>query len=387
MAGTESREPVTSVNTGSAHDDPARPEPGIALCLSGGGYRAMLFHVGVLWKLNEIGYLKKLARVSSVSGGSITAAVLGVKWTRLGFDANGIASHFVGEVVTPIRSLAGKTIDEASIIGGIFTPGSIADRVAEAYRKHLFGAATLQDLPQDPPRFVINATSVQTGALFRFSRPYLADYRVGRILNPRVELAVAVGASSAFPPVLSPARLEFAASDWAPASGQGSEDLHREPFLTDVVLTDGGVYDNLGLETAWKRYQTILVSDGGGRMQADPEPKGDWARHAIRINDIIDNQVRSRRKLQVVQSFVSSTRSGAYWGIRTHIADYGLPDSLPCPADKTLVLAETKTRLKRLEPAVQERLINWGYAVCDAAIRRHVLPGAPGRFPYVGGVG
>ena len=387
MPGTDSREPVTSVDTGSAHDDPARAEQGIALCLSGGGYRAMLFHVGALWKLNEIGYLKKIARVSSVSGGSITAATLGLKWGRLGFDAAGIAANFVSEVVTPIRSLAGKTIDEASIIGGMFTPGSIADTVAEAYRKHLFGAATLQDLPQDPPRFVINATSVQTGALFRFSRPYLADYRVGRILNPRVELAVAVGASSAFPPVLSPTRIEFAASDWAPASGQATEDLHREPFLTDVVLTDGGVYDNLGLETAWKRYQTVLVSDGGGKMQPDPEPKGDWVRHAIRINDIIDNQVRSRRKLQVVQSFVSGTRSGAYWGIRTDIGDYGLPDALSCPADKTLVLAETKTRLKRLEPAVQDRLINWGYAVCDAAIRRHLLPGTQGRFPYAGGVG
>jgi NTE family protein len=234
---------------------------------------------------------------------------------------------------------------------------------------------------------VINATSVQTGALFRFSRPYLADYRVGQILNPTVELAVAVAASSAFPPVLSPAKLEFEVSDWAPASGQPSEDLHREPYLTDVVLTDGGVYDNLGLETAWKRYQTVLVSDGGGKMQPEPEPKGDWARHAIRINDIIDNQVRSRRKIQAVQSFISKERTGAYWGIRTHIKDYGLSDALPCPADKTLALAETKTRLKRLDSDVQDRLVNWGYAVCDAAMRRHMQPGPLGRFPYARGVG
>src|SRR6266481_444265 len=44
-------------------------EEGIALCLSGGGYRAMLFHAGVLWRLNEIGILRKLDRISSVSGG------------------------------------------------------------------------------------------------------------------------------------------------------------------------------------------------------------------------------------------------------------------------------------------------------------------------------
>ena len=63
-----------------------RPEPGTALCLSGGGYRAMLFHVGALWRLNEAGYLPKLERVSSVSGGSITAGVLGLAWPKLGFD-------------------------------------------------------------------------------------------------------------------------------------------------------------------------------------------------------------------------------------------------------------------------------------------------------------
>lgn len=374
--------PVTVVSTGST-DDLDHPKPGLALCLSGGGYRAMLFHLGALWRMAELGYLAKLDRVSSVSGGSITAAVLGLKWARLGFDAHGIPARFTTEVVEPIRQLAGKTIDEGAILGGIFMPGSIADKVTEAYRKHLFGGATLQDLPADPPRFVINATNVQTGALFRFSRPFIADYRLGTIPNPRVELAIAVAASSAFPPVLSPMRIELEASAWT-ASGLPHEDLHREPFLTDVVLTDGGVYDNLGLETAWKKYETVLVSNGGGKMSEEAEPKGDWARHAIRINEIIDNQVRSLRARQVIGSFDAGDRKGTYWGVRTNIADYGLADALPCPFDKTMVLAEIKTRLKRLDADVQERLINWGYAVCDAAMRRHVEPGTTSRpaFPY-----
>jgi NTE family protein len=69
--GPSLTEPVTFIET----DDPyAAPDSGIALCLSGGGYRAILFHVGALWRLNELGYLPKLDRVSSVSGGSITAA-------------------------------------------------------------------------------------------------------------------------------------------------------------------------------------------------------------------------------------------------------------------------------------------------------------------------
>jgi NTE family protein len=61
-------------------DDPNTPlQDGVALCLSGGGYRAMLFHVGAIWRLNELGYLDrgKLKRVSSVSGGSLTAPPVG----------------------------------------------------------------------------------------------------------------------------------------------------------------------------------------------------------------------------------------------------------------------------------------------------------------------
>jgi NTE family protein len=197
-------------------------------------------------------------------------------------------------------------------------------------------------------------------------------------------LAVAVAASSAFPPVLSPLKLELKETDFTP----GNEPLHRPPYTTDVLLTDGGVYDNLGLETAWKRYKTILVSDGGGKMEPEAEPKTDWARHALRINDLIDNQVRSLRKRQVIESFKNRSRSGTYWGIRTDIANYQIADALPCLHDKTMELATLRTRLKRIEENIQERLINWGYAVCDAALRKHVDPKLKkGSFPFTGGVG
>lgn len=379
-----SSQPVQVVDTGSEHDDVRTPQPGLALSLSGGGYRAMLFHIGALWRLNELGYLKDLKRISSVSGGSITAAMLGLKWGRLGFGANNVAANYVSEVVDPVRGLASTTIDRASILNGLFTPGSISDKIADAYRKHLFGRATLQDLPgPSGPRFVINATSVQTGALFRFSKPYIADYRVGRIVNPTVELAVAVAASSAFPPVLSPCTIEFDPASWD-ASEKG--DLAREPYTSRAVLSDGGVYDNLGLETTWKRYDTILVSNGGGKMAAEEAPHSDWARHAIRINEIIDNQVRSLRARQVIDSFKAKVRKGTYWGIRTDISAYGVGHTLPCPLAQTTALAETPTRLKELPAVTHERLINWGYAVCDAAMRRHVatMSTVPATFPYPG---
>jgi NTE family protein len=346
------------------------PEPGIALCLSGGGYRAMLFHLGTLWRLHELGLLAKVERFSSVSGGSITAGVLALNWNKL--MASTEPDSFQKLIVAPLMELASDTVDAVAIITGALLPGSIADKVVAAYRKHLFGKATLQDLP-DTPRFVINATNVQTGSLWRFSKPYMGDWQVGLIAKPTTQLAVAVAASSAFPPVLSPLELDLDDAEYI----DQNPPYNVPPFTTKVILTDGGVYDNLGLETAWKRYDTILVSDGGGKMSADPEPKHDWVRHAKRILDLIDNQVRSLRKRQVIDSFKNGTRKGSYWGIRTNIKDYNVSDALQCDISKTTLLANTATRLKALDERLQKELINWGYAVCDAALRRHVDPHLP----------
>jgi NTE family protein len=118
--------PVERIPTDPEVDQPSE---GIALCLSGGGYRAMLFHLGSLWRLNEVGYLPKLERISSVSGGSITAGVLGANWSALNFGGGGVARHFKEKVVSPIRALAGKTIDATSVLSGALLPGSIADKI------------------------------------------------------------------------------------------------------------------------------------------------------------------------------------------------------------------------------------------------------------------
>jgi NTE family protein len=340
----------------------------------------MLFHLGALWRLNDLGYLPKLDRVSSVSGGSITAAALATKWSQLDFDPSGVGREFVPAVVQPVRSLAGRTIDVWAILAGLLILGLRGSRTAGFYRHYLLGKTTLQDLP-DRPRFVFNATSLQSGVLWRFSKPYMWDYRVGKISQPSTELATVVAASAAFPPFLSPVFLHTGDSDYIPGSGL---DLQRSPYTTRVVLTDGGVYDNLGLETAWKRYRTILISDGGGAFGPVGSPSPNWLFQVYRVLTVVDSQVRSLRKRQAIHGFLTEERTGTYWGIRSHVEDYQLSDALPCPSEQTARLAALATRLKRLSPEVQERLINWGYAVCDTAMRRHVEPAAPPPkgFPY-----
>ena len=379
---------MTDMPMTSDPGEATRLEDTLALCLSGGGYRAMMFHLGVLWYLSDAGYLPKLDRISSVSGGSITAGLLAIKWSSLTFDGQGRATNFADAVVVPVRTMGSTTIDAGSVIGGILTPGqSIGERIIKNYRKVLFGDTTLQDFP-DRPRFILNATNVGTGSLFRFSKPYIADWRIGRVLNPKTGVAEAVAASSAFPPVLSPAPIEFKHSEWTDLN---ANECGKEPYTTKAVLTDGGVYDNLGIETAWKRCKRVLVSDAGGRYMPEPKPHFDAARHTLRVMATTDNQVRSLRKRQVVGSFVDPTddHTGAYWGMWVKPSDYPVhAPNLPIDEKRGLELAMTPTRLSKMSNELQNRLINYGYGMTERGIRSYFDKDAfvPAGFPCPGGV-
>src|SRR6185295_8214630 len=117
-------------------------------------------------------------------------------------------------------------------------------------------------------------------------------------------------------------------------------------------------------------------------------PHSDWARHALRINATIDNQVRSLRKRQVVDAFKSGERLGAYWGMWTKPSDYKTPSALTIPDASALALAQTPTRLAELPLATQNRIINYGYGMAERAIRSFYDPMAlaPTAFPCPGGV-
>jgi NTE family protein len=357
------------------------PSAGIAMAFSGGGYRAMLFHLGSFLRLFETGLLQRSSRISSVSGGSITAAKVALEWDKLR-----TREDFFAHVVTPVRRLAGVTIDVPAVLAGTLLPGKVPDYIAFAYRRFMFGQATLQQLPRRP-EFLINATNVETGTLWRFSRAKMGDYRVGEIRRPQLSLASAVAASSAYPPFLSPYLLRCGESDF---SSVFADDRR---LLSNISLTDGGAYDNLGLETVWKAYRNVLVSNAGAATDAEPDPASNWAGHSWRVIGIIHGQVSSLRQRQLIASFRAKEgqrgwRRGAYWGIGSNLANYRLAGALPAPVERTAELAEVPTRLRRLTDKLQERLINWGYAACDTAIRKHFpqpdMP--PPAFPYPRGI-
>src|SRR5215468_697737 len=135
-----------------------RAEPGIGIALSGGGFRAMLFHAGALARMNELGLLSKAQRISSVSGGSIVNGHLALSWSKLGkVDANGSFANFKSTIVEPVLAFSRQKIDVVDALTGLLPWTSASDELAKSYDKYLFGGKTLQSIP-DSPRFIFCAT-------------------------------------------------------------------------------------------------------------------------------------------------------------------------------------------------------------------------------------
>jgi NTE family protein len=365
------------------------PVAGMALCLSGGGSRAMLYHAGAILRLAEAGMLEKLDCVSSVSGGSITAGLLASCWPRGGTAPSPAVVR--DQLIGPLLDLSSKFIDIPAFITGTLLPWSSPGRsLAGSLDRHLYRGFKLGQLPERP-EFVINATNLGTGVLWRFSREFVGDYQVGGGPRPELKLAMAVAASSAFPPFFAPFRLGFGPRTPWPQRGNLPADRARE-FRRRVDLGDGGIYDNLGLETAWKRFETVLVSDGGGTYKLDPDLRTDVIRLSIRVTQTIDHQVRSLRLRDLVENYkpVNKTtpprRKGALWMIRTPYSKYPVRSAgIVAPEKRTDQLALVGTHMRGLKPHLARRLVNWGYAISDAALRSYMqdIPLDDPTLPFV----
>lgn len=61
----------------------ARARPRIALALSGGGFRASVFHLGALRRIAEAGWLDRVDVISTVSGGSVIGAFAVLRWRQV----------------------------------------------------------------------------------------------------------------------------------------------------------------------------------------------------------------------------------------------------------------------------------------------------------------
>lgn len=354
----------------------------MGLALSGGGFRAMLFHVGAVWRLNELGLLRSMSHISSVSGGSLFNGRLAARWHALEFK-DGVATNYVKEVAEPVIRFATWHVDVPAIIMGMLPIANAARIAALCYRFGLVGKMGLHDLP-DSPRFVFNATHLPSGTSWRFSKPYMACYRVGMVKQPRVSLAMALAASAAFPPVLSPLVLKTDPDTYERV--EGADLFDRRELRESVPLSDGGVYDNLALQTL-ESSDEVLVSDGGGGLTVKTGPFWLWPVQMSTVLDTAIEQSRALRRTQLVRDFQSKRKRGALWRTKTDVTnprDCPVPPAFAVQPGWPNYMFTIRTRLNPFTDYERYHLVNWGYLVTDTVIRNWYLPtAAPAtRLPY-----
>lgn len=272
-------------------DSPSEPNP-IALCLSGGGFRATFFHLGVVKYLSEIGLLQQIKYVFSVSGGSILAAHIALNWNRYTSSDTNVFREAADELVEFGQlDLRGRIIRRSAFIRRTLS--------LERYYQDLFGKHTLNSLPSTP-RFYFLATSMASGRLCAFDRdgfiivnehdapgrydPAKRFPTPTRYTTNRVRISQAVAASSAFPPLFPPLI------------------LGEDEGLPPQSLTDGGIFDNLGISrifplVSWykkKRIDPIIVSDASAPFEDEHGSKFAWlVPRTIRTTDILMRRVAS----------------------------------------------------------------------------------------------
>lgn len=351
----------------------------IGLAFSGGGYRATLFHAGAVIRLGELGFLPKIARISSVSGGSITTGILAMVWKDLVFDADGVADPQVMHRVftRKILDATAQSIDVRVGFKGLLPGHSAGNVLADTYDKKIFGGMKIKDIPA-APKFVFNATNLQTGGLFRFTRDKLWDWRGVESTTRTIRLAQAVAASSAFPPVLAPVRLSLKGEEVKLPAGARFTD---PGLLEEPILVDGGVYDNIGLETLWKRCGVVLAGYAGHNAEADVSNFSfDLMLPVVYTFLAASIDWRERVLVGLFRNKLAdglAERVGAYWTAGTDIAAYGAAGGW-APDAATLIRArDLPTRLDAFKPEDQKAALAAGYAHADRAIRGYLWPDAP----------
>ena len=359
---------------------PQRERQGLGLCLSGGGYRATLFHLGVLRRLNELNILGQLRTISSVSGGSIAAAHLA---TVIPWPLSKPLDYWEARVAEPLRAFTRKNIRTGPIFQRLlprnwFNTSTAVEALAERYERELTNLR-LQKLPLQP-NFVVCATDMAFGIDWVFTREKMGSALPGYIkpVPPDWPLARSVAASSCFPPIFNPLPMPFSPAEYK--GGLLQPGPERDKPLADLRLTDGGVYDNLGLEPVWKDHAQVLVSDGGAIFHYEGDKSLTWRlQRYVAINGA---QALSLRKRWLISNFISGEMQGAYWGIGSARNSYNRKDTLGYSKElASKIIANIRTDLDAFSEAEIAVLENHGYLLADAAVQKHLPRLLPSPVP------
>jgi NTE family protein len=352
--------------------EPRKERRGNALCLSGGGARAALFHLGVLIRLNETGVLSQMNSITSVSGGSIMAAHLANRVK--GWPAPGEpVADFIQTVARPFEKVVSRNLRTAPIARRYLFPRNWFNDQAEidalrAVFEHYLNGSKLDDLPADGPQFVFCATDNVFGVNWVMSRRRIGDYMAGYREPPGWTVGRAAAASSCFPPVLNPMRIRIGAGSLK--DGDYPETPKRQELIRGLRLSDGGLYDNLALEPVWKSHEIVISSDGGGLFS--PSPDQGLFKRLKRYTTVMGRQATSLRKRWLISSYVAKVLEGTYMGVGTPVSRYEVPT--PGYSDGFVLghIAPIRTDLDAFSEGEIGVLQNHGYFVAEAARLRYL---------------
>lgn len=280
----------------------------IGLALSGGGFRAAVFHLGVLRYMAEENLLEQVTQISTVSGGSlVTGAVFSAadgKWPS--------SSQFLDSVYPAIKNmLVAEDLFSLRALGfgGLIRQNfrilfRRANVLAWLIRRRWNVSLRLADLPANPVWY-INTTSLETGKNWRFTRDSMGDWQFGRHYSPDVAVADAIAASAAVPYVIGALKLGLPKDGWWQTDPATKAPLRTmEPRHLSVRLWDGGAYENMALEPLYKPVDglqgcnLLMCSDASAPLAA---PSGilrglmTGRLASPRLFDIASDQIRALR--------------------------------------------------------------------------------------------
>lgn len=394
----------------TAHHGPSAqgPRSGTALCLSGGGFRAALFHLGATRRLNELGVLGRLRTISAVSGGAIVANLLAdprLEWPDP-HGAPGVVGGFEEFVAQPLRALTGRNLRTPALLSRIRPSGwnrpsasveSLAEQMVAAVP---WWAGDLRDNDRSGPVILTSATEIGYGVSWVFAdsrsvapRGRIGDHRLGYAAPPPgLRIADAVAASCAYPPFFPPLDLDgrtLALSGGVPDATE-SQDV-RAGLLARIQLADGGIYDNLAVEPVWADHGAVLVSDGGAVFRS--RPAGSMVGRLWHTLSIAGSGQHTTRLRWLRASFAAGLLEGATWSLESTNTVSRVPGHGPLPGEQRSYPPELidqinrmRTDLDAFRPGEQGILERHGYAVAEGSVHRHspqlVAREAPFRLPH-----
>jgi predicted acylesterase/phospholipase RssA len=364
-----------------------------ALTLSGGGLRATLFHLGVIRRLWLGGDLGNVAAIVSVSGGSILAAHLRLNWARytgsaeefdavareiLDFCGRDIRGRVVRRAIlcwltiVPIVSrlfhrlpnaVAGAAIVRRAVFD-VWPSSFLLKEYERLYKRALLRQMSPALRTEHPgPELHVLATSLSTGELCAFQdNRFVVHKRHGPPADVPAEnapVALVVAASSAYPALFSPilvnASMLLAPPDRLP-------EAH--------FLSDGGLFDNLGVEelkllaASAGDFDRVIVSDAGAAMTIDlNQQRWGFFKRAIRTTDVI----------------MSRASDGVMAGLEgnpsfTMLRIHDTFDDLHVSLNAQMTIGAVRTDLDEFNARERNLISNHGFRVASAKLYPHVAP-------------